>query len=380
MQPLEQRSPERAIAGLFRDNLELELPAGRRERLVRDLAAQGLLRLSHCDYVLCKGPRDADRFSMRHRECDGRVYIESGVAPVVENCDSCARPIWLHGKRKHSVLRSSVNHAGVRAFIDRTLTRHGFRLMPLEEDAYQIWLARQPRAATLRLWWDGLGAAGSCDCAILIDDRHFGILPLETKKNVITLIDLLRRPEDALSFLAMCEPGGAPRAASKKRTLLQEETPPQPWNQDDGPLLCIIATPRDYRAHRDLKQHLTALQKNMTLNFHRACSEALAHPAKVVLVLISAGAISDASWYTAAQRVHKEGHPCLVPILLSPCLLPPFLADVQTLPREGPISRSESQANAWLAIVEEIAELLRASPKVETGKVRPESDGARQHR
>ncbi|MBM4320473.1 MAG: hypothetical protein FJ125_11060, partial [Deltaproteobacteria bacterium] len=120
-------SPTDPANGLFKRRGQIEV-GGERERIARELAALGLLRIEECSFARCVNPDDEDQLDLRDRTCTGRIFIAPGRNEEDHqyHCPECDRLVFPSAKEVSHVLRLTPVESEIVARVQAQIVAAGF--------------------------------------------------------------------------------------------------------------------------------------------------------------------------------------------------------------------------------------------------------------
>lgn len=217
--------PPDAAVGLFKRRIEIDLPHEERERIARDLAARGLLRIEECSFVLCVNPADPDQLDLRDRTCTGRIYLAPGRDEEDHqyHCPECGRLVFPSTKVASSSLRLTPVESEIAARMEALIVAAGFESYERPQGLFRV-----------------LDDAGQADVCLV--DRCASAAPLQAGYPIPVLFvvandrDFLRRIPPGgevyrLVDLVLGEAG--PRFQRRLRELVR-------GNESEGPALPAV--------------------------------------------------------------------------------------------------------------------------------------------
>lgn len=127
--------------GLFKRRLEIDLPGGERERVARQLAYRGLLRIEERTFVRCVNPLDPDQNRLsKDRLCDGRIYLNPRFDESNHDyrCPHCNRIVFPSRKRKTQSIRLVPEDDAITALIEGQIRAAGFDPVERPRGLYRV--------------------------------------------------------------------------------------------------------------------------------------------------------------------------------------------------------------------------------------------------
>lgn len=114
--------------GIFKRRLEIDIPAGERERVARELAFRGLLAIEERTFVRCMNPLDKDQRFLRDRHCDGRIYLDPRLDESNQDyrCGHCNRVVFPSKKHAFRSMRLVPQDDAIVAVIEGQIRAAGF--------------------------------------------------------------------------------------------------------------------------------------------------------------------------------------------------------------------------------------------------------------
>lgn len=122
--------PVDPLAGLFKDQMEIDRPGGAIEAHARRLAQAGLITVDECAYVRCINPLDPDRPRMPGLRCRARIYLSTDRAEDEYQCPDCGRIVYPSRKHTYASIRITPVLPAMRQYVRAQLDTLG---MPVDE-------------------------------------------------------------------------------------------------------------------------------------------------------------------------------------------------------------------------------------------------------